>query len=432
MPIDIVSSVIFDGPQVIPLWDHVKVWVPAAATLAAAKYYFGGATNTWTRDLNGRVYIVTGGTSGLGAQAAYELARRGAQLILLTRAPADAWTVDFIDDMRERTNNFMIYAEPCDLLLLYDVRRFATKWLDNNPPRRLDGVVCCAAECIPKGRARQVLADGVEAQLATNYLAHYHLLTLLRPALHVQPPDRDVRVVLATCLSQVVGEVREDDLLWEQRTYPAARPWRVYGTLKLLLGMFGRLLQRGVAAYERPDKAPCNIKVSVVNPGVMRTPSTRRFLSMGSVWGLMLYVLLWPFWWVFLKSASQGVQSVLFALWAPVLGAQDGGNFIQECRIVTRPPREYTDWDLQDRVFERTAELIATLEKLSAIERKKREKAEGKEPPKADLSAKPQTTEDLDSQLAVMRDAMAHPLGTGDLFQRTGTGKKAKKASKKA
>ena len=57
------------------------------------------------------------------------------------------------------------------------------------------------------------------------YLAHFHLLTLLGPSLRVQPPDRDVRVLIATCSSQNLGDV-DLDLLWSDKRYPATQPWK--------------------------------------------------------------------------------------------------------------------------------------------------------------------------------------------------------------
>lgn len=414
MPIDIVSSAIFDGPETIPGWSYLKSYGPPALLAAGVKYYFGGISNTFTRDVHGRVYIITGGTSGVGASVAYDLALKGAQLILLSRSTDDSWTVDFVEDLRERTNNFMIYAEQCDLNSLHSVRLFATKWLDNQPPRRLDGVICCAADCIPMGKPRQISVDGVEKQLAINYLAHYHLLTLLKPALHVQPPDRDVRVVLTTCSSQALADIDTSDLLWERRRYPTNKPWSVYGTSKLMLGMFGRLFQRQLLEYERKDKAPCNIKVSMVNPGIMRSASTRRFISMGTLWGLLVYLILYPIWFLFFKNARQGAQSLLFGLFAPVLAAQDGGNVIQECRIVTKGRREYMNEELQDAVFKKTGELIEKLEKLSAIERKKLEKELGLDKKreeeerrkKESLAEKPNSEEELQLKLDTMRKSM--------------------------
>lgn len=431
MPIDIVSTAVFDGPQAIPGWSYLVKYGPALAAAGAVKFYFAGSSNTFKRELHGRVYIITGGTSGLGAALAYELALKGAQLILLSRSTDDAWTVEFIEDLRDRTNNFMIYAEPCDLSLLHSVRLFATKWLDNQPPRRLDGVICCAADCVPRGRDRQVSVDGVENQIAVNYLAHYHLLTLLKPSLQVQPPDRDVRVILTTCTSQAAAKVDPKDVLWESRRYPANAPWQVFGTSKLLLGMFGRLFQRVLNEYERKDKAPCNIKVSVVNPGIMRSPSTRRFISMGTIWGLLFYILLYPLWYIFFKDAVQGSQSLLFALYAPVLAAKDGGNFIQECKILTKLRPELNDIELQDEVFKETAARIEKLEKLSAIERKKQEKKLGidkkkqeeEKKKKADIHEKPETEEELQYKLDMIRKSMGilSQLGELPLFPEEGT-----------
>lgn len=422
MPIDIISSAFFDGPEVIPGWHYLKRYAPLAAAVGAVKYYTNGASNTWSGDLHGKVFIVTGGTSGLGAAVTYQLALKGAQVVLLCRQIDDVFTIDFVEDMRNRTNNFMVYAEQCDFLLLHSVRLFATRWLDNQPPRRLDGVICCAAEALPKWKPRQVSEDGVELQIAVNYLGPVHLLTLLKPLLHVQPADRDVRVVVATCLSQAFGEVNEKDLLWDARRYPSSNPLAVYGTSKLLLGMFGRQFQRLLNAYERTDKAPCNIRVSVVNPGIMRTASTRRYISMGTLWGLFLYLVMYPVWWLFLKGLTQGAQLVMFAVLAPILGAQDGGNLVQECKILAQGRKEYYDYDLQERVAEKTQELIKALEMLSAVERKKRdpsgktstEKKEGEK--LTDLSLKPESEEDLDYKLQMMRKSMGLPMGAGNLF----------------
>lgn len=113
--------------------------------VAMTKRYTSGAINTSERKMHGRVVLITGGTSGIGAEAAYELALRGAQIVLLTRLPpSDPWLIEYIDDLREKTNNELIYAEQVDLSDLHNIRQFATKWIDNAPPRRLDMIILCA------------------------------------------------------------------------------------------------------------------------------------------------------------------------------------------------------------------------------------------------------------------------------------------------
>ena len=81
---------------------------------------------------------------------ARDLATRGAQLVLLTQHElSDPFIVDYIDDLRETTNNSLITAEQVDLSSLHSIRKFATKWVDNAPPRRLDMIILCANTFTP-------------------------------------------------------------------------------------------------------------------------------------------------------------------------------------------------------------------------------------------------------------------------------------------
>lgn len=402
MPVDYILSLLLDGPENTAGWPLIKQYAPPLALAFAAKWYFGGTPNQWDRDVNGKVYMVTGGTSGLGAQVAYELALKGAQIIFLVRDPSSPWTVQFVEDLRERSNNFMIYAEQCDLADLHLIRLFATKWLDNTPPRRLDGVICCAAECLPVGAPREATANGIELQTGVNYVGHYHLLTLLAPLLRVQPPDRDVRVVVALCATQALGTIDEGDLFYTDKPYPLRQPWMVYGTLKLLLGVFCQEFQRQLDAYERKDKTPCNVKVNLVNPGVMRSALTRRFILMGTILGLVFYLVLYPVWWFFLKLASQGAQLFLFAIQAPFLRQTDGGQLVQECKLVQKRRAEYDDAELQARVFSATAKFIDDREREAARKRPKEKK-------KVDMLKAPATEADLMDKIGELRKSIGMP-----------------------
>ncbi|KAG7664487.1 uncharacterized protein J8A68_001993 [[Candida] subhashii] len=330
------------------------------------------------------------------------------------------WLAEYIDDIRDSTNNGLIYAEECDLSSLYSIRKFVTRWLDNATPRRLDGVICLAAECIPRGKERQITMDGVERQIGINYLAHFQLLTLLGPSLRVQPPGRDVRILIATCSSQgLVQELDMDDLGWEKRRYPKSEPWKLYGMSKLLLGLFAREYQEQLMKYERKDLAPCNVRINLVNPGLLRSPSTRRFISMGSIWGLVIYLILYPIWWLFFKSLEQGAQSFYFALFAPIFMKVEGGNLIQECKILTKIRKEYNDRELQQELFTKTEELIKKLETASAIERNRNQTKEEKElakkaeiAKKSDLTKKPETTEDLEYKIKALRNQIGIASGS--------------------
>ncbi|ODV58752.1 putative oxidoreductase [Ascoidea rubescens DSM 1968] len=384
MPLHIIGTILVEGTDKVPYWNQIKAITPVVLSIASLKYYFAGARNNWERDLHGKVYIITGGTSGLGASCAKELASRGAQLVLLVRNLKDQWVIDYIDDLRESTKNFLIYAEECDLNSLHSIRKFATKWLDTTSIRRIDGIICSAAECLPRGKFRKLSEDGIEKQIAINYLANFHLLNLLSPALRSQPPDRDIRIIMISCLSQVFGKIDLNDILWEKKRYPINKPWKVFGSSKLMLGCFAQELQRRINKYERNDKLPCNVSVNVVNPGMMRSPSTKRFISFGTLIGLLFYILIYPLLWIVLKSTYQGSQSIFFTLMNGELTHSKKFHFIQECSIVNKQKfsrKELNDEELQKKLFDKTKDLIKDIEKKSAIERKKQKILQNKNKP---------------------------------------------------
>jgi NAD(P)-dependent dehydrogenase (short-subunit alcohol dehydrogenase family) len=345
-----------------------------------------------------------GGTSGIGAMVARELASRGAQLVLLTQHElSDPFLVDFIMDLREDTNNELITAEHVNLSSLHSIRVFATKWVDNAPPRRLDMVILCANTMTPAGGKATTTLDGVESNWGINYMANFHLLSILSPALRAQPPDRDVRVIFGMCSSYMGGSLEhipepEEPLKGSKKpkatsvSKPSASkilfsPSVAYATSKYALLTFSKAFQKHLDAYQRPDKQPMNTRVICVDPGFTRTPGMRRYLSVGSLWGLFAYLLMWPLWWLVLKSPEQGAQSFLFAAMEAELGRGEGGRLIKECRVVKIMKNDVTDEKLQKALWEESEKTVEACERESAV-RRALEKKEREEAEKAEKEAK--------------------------------------------
>ncbi|ODQ51267.1 hypothetical protein SAICODRAFT_60415 [Saitoella complicata NRRL Y-17804] len=364
-------SVYLQGP-----WSYIRSYGIYAGAAFLARKYFAGSTNTWERNMHGKVVMVTGGTSGIGAAVVEDLARRGAQIVLLVRSLSDEFTVDYITDLRARTDNQLIYAEACDLADLSSVRKFATKWIDNAPVRRLDMVICAAGVATPPFKERRVTRDGVEEQWGVNYLAHTHLLNILSPALRAQPADRDVRVILLTCAAYVLADLDLADFDFQKRGYPSSRPWRVYGASKLALMTYGAELQRRCDVYERPDKNPNKVRVMMVDPGLIRTSLTRRFLTFGSLFGLLIYLLTWLFWAFILKTPLGGAQPVLHCAMSPEVLQGEGGKLFGECREKKAQRKEVEDRGFATALWEVTEKEVKALEVRSTLEKKKAEKAE--------------------------------------------------------
>lgn len=121
----------------------------------------------------------------------------------------------------------------------------------------------------------------------------------------------------------------------------------------------------------------------MADPGMMRSPSFKRFITCGSVLLLLLYLVFWPFWWLVLKTSKQGMQSILYGVFCGELPAPiEEAVYIQECDVRSHMARaEMNDKELQKEVFDKTKLMVEVIEKKSAIDRKKLEeklKKEGK------------------------------------------------------
>ncbi|KAF2145590.1 uncharacterized protein K452DRAFT_221085 [Aplosporella prunicola CBS 121167] len=401
MPVYIAVQALFDGVSSIPYaWPVIKA-VPWLALLYFLKIYFGGATNTSERKMHSKVVMITGGTAGVGAQVARELAIRGAQLVLLTQHElSDPFLVDYIMDMRAQTKNHLITAEHCDLSSLHSIRLFATKWVDNAPPRRLDMIVLCANTLTPPGGKATTTKDGLESSWGLNYMANFHLLSILSPAIRAQPADRDVRILFSTCSSYMGGQLpgleaanKDDKKTVKPKPKKGGRaPEPVkfaassaFATSKLAIMTFASAFQKHLSTYVRSDKMPMNARVFVIDPGFSRTPGMRRYLTFGSLWGLALYLVMWPLWWLLLKSPQQGAQTYLWAAMDVQLGRTEGGKFLKECREVKFMRSDVQDEKVQKDLWEATEKTIEALEKKGAMERakQKKEKEEAEKTKKA-------------------------------------------------
>lgn len=320
------------------------------------------------------------------------LASRGAQIVLLTQhALSDPFIVDYIEDVRNDTGNELITAEQVDLASLHSIRTFATKWIDNAPPRRLDLIVLCGNTLTPKGSSLQSTSEGVEINWQVNYLANFHLLSILSPALRAQPPDRDVRVLFGTCSSYLGGDllhISQPSQKMSTKSKPKTpnndavqeptkfSPANAYATSKLALNAFALAFQKHLNAYERPDKLPMNAKVMLVDPGLCRTPGTRRWLTFGSLLGLLFYLIFYPLWWLVLKSPFMGAQSFLFAAMEEQYRTGDGGWMVKECKQRPLGRDDVRDEELQKRLWEYSEKMVQEAEKRGAESRTKAKKEE--------------------------------------------------------
>jgi len=174
--------------------------------------------------MRGKVVVVTGASSGIGAEAAVELAGLGATVVPVGR---DRKRLDAVA-ARIRAANPEGAAEPltADFASLTAVRGLADQLLERHP-----GIDVLVNNAGTVAATRKLTADGYELTLAVNHLAPFLLTNLLLERLGA---SEQARVVTTASGAHFSGELDIDDLHGERRW----SSWSAYCNSKLANVLF--------------------------------------------------------------------------------------------------------------------------------------------------------------------------------------------------
>lgn len=183
-----------------------------------------GRSGPWTAvpRQDGRRFVITGASGGIGLETARVLAERGADVVLAVRNREKG-------EQAAATMRGKPEVRLLDVADLTSVRAFAA---DLGP---IDVLINNAGVL---GLPFALTVDGFESQLATNHLGHFALTNLLLPTI-------SDRVVVVGSLSHRSAELDLSDLSWERRGY---RPYAAYAASKLANLLFLAELQRRLTA----------------------------------------------------------------------------------------------------------------------------------------------------------------------------------------
>jgi NAD(P)-dependent dehydrogenase (short-subunit alcohol dehydrogenase family) len=180
--------------------------------------------------MNGKVVVITGGTSGIGAVAAVVLARMGARIILIARDEARAEAT--LARLRDSAPGVAHCAHIADLLRLDEMRRVAAEIADHEP--RVDVLINNAGALFA---SRRLTEDGLERTFALNHMAYFVITARLRERLSASAPARIINTA-----SAAHQEARLDfDDLQSAKSFGARK---AYGQSKLCNILFTRELAR--------------------------------------------------------------------------------------------------------------------------------------------------------------------------------------------
>ena len=211
-----------------------------------------------SKDLRGRVVVITGATSGLGRATASRLARLGAEIVVVARDPARAQRT--CEELREETAR-RDAAEPvvAEVGDLEAIRRAAAEIVARHP--RVHALVHNAGAL---DDVRSVSPQGLEQTVACHVVGPFLLTTLLLPALRAAAPSR---VVWVSSGGMYAEPLDVTTLVTDATQYDGvvayARAKRAQVTLSEML-----------AERLRPD----GVVVHAMHPGWAKTPGVARSL----------------------------------------------------------------------------------------------------------------------------------------------------------
>ncbi len=258
-------------------------------------------------DLIGVRAIVTGASSGLGAETARALAAAGADVTLAVRNTAAGRSV--ADGIRGLGSGAGPRVLPLDLASRASVAGFVQAW---EGPLHL---LVANAGLVTGGLLRT--GEGWELQFATNHLGHSALATGLHAALAAGAVERDgARVVSLSSTAHMRAPVDFNDLQFDVRGYD---PQIAYAQSKTANSLFA------VEATRR--WAPDGIVANAVNPGGVATglqrdftPRQRESLAAAEAAGVFRY-----------KTVQQGAATTVVAAVAPEF-AHTGGHYLDDAQ----------------------------------------------------------------------------------------------------
>jgi len=301
------------------------------------------ATGKWSTEQipsqAGKVALITGANSGIGYQAARELARHGAHVLLGCRNEAKGRAA--LERLLREAPGASAEVVPLDMASLASIHSFATAFIGRGVA--LDLLINNAGVmALPK---REITEDGFERQFGTNHLGHFALTGLLLPSLLAAPSPR---VVTVASLAHRTGKIDFENLQRE-RGYEG---WDAYNASKLANILFARELDR------RARAAHSRLLSLAVHPGVSTTSIFENGPGTTNLKAIMVKLLA-P---VMMQNDEAGALPTLYAATSPnAHGGEyigpDGFGELKGSPVVVQPRPQALDTAVGERLWAVSEEL---------------------------------------------------------------------------
>eukprot|EP00542_Grammatophora_oceanica_P010916 CAMPEP_0194046308 /NCGR_PEP_ID=MMETSP0009_2-20130614/20494_1 /TAXON_ID=210454 /ORGANISM="Grammatophora oceanica, Strain CCMP 410" /LENGTH=322 /DNA_ID=CAMNT_0038691539 /DNA_START=250 /DNA_END=1218 /DNA_ORIENTATION=+ len=280
-----------------------------------------------SKDLTGKIYIVTGANSGVGLETTRQLISQKAHVIMACRRPgaADEEAKSFTEANLPGTHESM----KCDLADLESVRSFCTEFLKTHD--RLDGLVCNAG--MVNWGEKKTTKDGFETTIGISYFGHFLMTELLLDILKKSAPSRTciVSSVVHAGSPKSRPDIDLTDLNWETRKFdhqPAYNEAKVATTL-YALELGDRLKGTGVSTAS-------------IHPGWARSN-----LAAGAGWFIStLLTVFKPFYYHMTDSSEESAQTTLHVMLNDEAPKHNGAYFSQHSYLYSDEECKKGGWPM--------------------------------------------------------------------------------------
>ncbi|RAO73390.1 uncharacterized protein BHQ10_009402 [Talaromyces amestolkiae] len=266
--------------------------------------------------LIGKVIVITGVTSGIGLETALALAATGATLFLTVRDLEKAKMT--LHDLIQSNRVFLVKMDNSSLTSI----KVAAAEILSQSKHHVNILINNAG--ILGGPNLQLTDDGFEAQFATNYLGHFLLFELLKPALIASTtPEFSSRVVnVSSSAARSVGLTTSDNYNFEKTEYD---PSIAYAQSKLAMIYMANEIERRYGQN--------GLHATSVHPGGIATNISRNVSPeiVAMIMEKLKHVL---------KSTEQGAATTVIA----AIGTEwesKGGRYLEDCAESQRGPDDY-------------------------------------------------------------------------------------------
>jgi NAD(P)-dependent dehydrogenase (short-subunit alcohol dehydrogenase family) len=276
--------------------------------------------------MQGKVVVITGGTSGIGEVAAEKLAGMGARLVLVARDKARGEAT--LAKLRQAGSGVAHSVHYADLSRVAEMKRVAADVAAAEP--RIDVLINNAGALFG---SRQVTEDGLELTFATNHVAYFVVTHGLRDRLMAAAPA--ARVVNTSSDAHKGNRLDFTDLQ-SAKDYSG---FKIYGRSKLCNILYTRELARRWAG--------AGVTANSLHPGFV---ATRFGDQSGGLFSVGVRVAK-----NFAISPEKGAETIIYLASSPDVAGVTGKYFYKS-REAT-PTQEAQDDDAASRLWHETEKL---------------------------------------------------------------------------